>query len=80
MNGRVFEAVAARLEGRRASALDHCALEVYLADARDVIEMTPVLRAVGVPRGVVAEGVVGVRWAGGARVFCYEVRRWLELR
>src|SRR6478736_5357237 len=43
LNGRVFEAVAARIEGRAACDLYHSALEGHLPETgRFVIEMTPV--------------------------------------
>jgi hypothetical protein len=78
LNGRVFEAVAARLERRTASALYHSALEVRVPEGRFVIEMAPVRDSNGARRGVVAEGSVGSRWAGRFRIFRYEVRRWCD--
>lgn len=75
-NGRVFEAVAARLARRPACALYHSALEVRVRDGHFVIEMTPVRDAHGQQRGVVAEGAVGSRLAGRLRIFRYEIRRW----
>ena len=76
LNGRVFEAVAARLERRAPSDLYHSALEVRVPEGRFVIEQTPVPDGHGTERGVVAEGAVGSRWAGRFRIFRYEVRRW----
>lgn len=76
LNGRVFEAVAARLERRPPCDLYHSALEVRVPEGRFVIEMTPILDSNGGERGVVAEGAVGSRWAGRFRIFRYEVRRW----
>jgi hypothetical protein len=79
LNGRVFEAVAARLEHRAACDLYHSALEGHLpAIGRFVIEMTPVPDGDRTRRGVVAEGPVGARWAGRVRVCRYEVRRWRD--
>jgi hypothetical protein len=78
LNGRVFEAVAARLERRTASALYHSALEVRVPEGRFVIEMAPIRDSNGARRGVVAEGSVGSRWAGRFRIFRYEVRRWCD--
>jgi hypothetical protein len=77
-NGRVFEAVAARLARRKARDLYHSALEVRLpGDGRFVIEQAPIRDGRGRDlRGVVAEGPVGARWAGRFRIFRYEVRRW----
>jgi hypothetical protein len=76
LNGRIFEAVAARLERRRPCDLYHSALEVRIPEARVVIEMTPIPDGNGAERGVVAEAAVGSRWAGRFRIFRYEVRRW----
>jgi hypothetical protein len=69
LNGRVFEAVTARLERRRPCDLYHSALEVRVPEGRFVIEMTPVRDSNGAERGVVAEGAVGTRWAGHFRIF-----------
>ena len=78
-NGRAFEAVAARLKRRSARDLYHSALEVRLpAMGRFVIEQAPIPDGRGAERGVVAEGPVGVRCAGHARIFRYEVRRWRD--
>jgi hypothetical protein len=76
LNGRVFEAVAARLEGRPPCDLYHSALVVQVPEGRFVIEQAPVRDHYGQERGVVAEGAVGSRWAGRFRLFRYEVRRW----
>ena len=78
LNGRVFEAVAARLDRRTARALYHSALEVRVPEGRFVIEMTPIPDGDGARRGVVAEGAVGSRRAGRFRIFRYEVRRWRD--
>jgi hypothetical protein len=78
LNGRAYEAVAARLARRAALDLYHSALEVRVPEGRFVIEMTPVRRGAGAARGVVAEGAVGARWAGRLRLFRYEVRRWRD--
>jgi hypothetical protein len=78
VNGRVFEAAMALAERRPAYDLYHSALEVSLPGARFVIEQTPVPDDHGAARGVVAEGPVGCRWAGRARAFRYEVRRWRD--
>jgi hypothetical protein len=76
LNGRVFEAVAARLDRRPRCDLYHSALEVRVPEGRFVIEQAPVRDGNGAERGVVAEGAVGSRWAGRSRIFRYEVRRW----
>jgi hypothetical protein len=80
LNGRVFEAAAARAARRPACDLYHSALEVRVAAARFVIEQAPVRDARGEQRGVVAEGPVGIRWAGRFRIFRYEIRRWRDGR
>lgn len=77
-NGRVYEAITARLQHRPACDLYHSGLEVFVPEGRYVIEMTPVVDGRGRERGVVAEGPVGARWAGRRRIFRYELRRWLE--
>jgi hypothetical protein len=76
LNGRVFEAAAARAARRPACDLYHSALEVRVAPARFVIEQAPVRDTHGDRRGVVAEGPVGIRWAARFRIFRYEIRRW----
>jgi hypothetical protein len=76
LNGRAFEAVAARAGRRPVCELYHSALEVYARGGRFVIEMTPVSAGDQGLRGVVAGGAVGTRWAGRLRIFRYEVRRW----
>jgi hypothetical protein len=76
MNGRIFEAIAARLERRDRCDLYHSALEVRLPEGRFVIEMTPIRASDGAD--VVAKGAVGSRAAGRFRLFRYEVRRWRD--
>jgi hypothetical protein len=76
LNGRVFEAAAARLERRAPCDLYHSALEVRVPEGRFVIEQAPVRDSNGAGRGVVAEGPVGSRRAGRFRIFRYEVRCW----
>jgi len=76
LNGRAYEALAARIERRPACDLYHSALEVHVAEGSFVIEQTPVFNQRVKQRGVVAEGVVGSRWAGRFRMFRYEIRRW----
>src|SRR6266536_5320418 len=76
LNGRVYEALAARLRGRPVRDLYHSTLEVRVPEGRFVIEQTPIPDSDGGERGVVAEGAVGSRFAGRFRIFRYEVRRW----
>jgi hypothetical protein len=78
LNGRIFEALVARLERRDRCDLYHSALEVRVPEARFVIEMAPVGTSAGAERGVVAEGAVGARAAGRFRLFRYGVRRWRD--
>ena len=78
LNGKVYEAVAARLQQRPPCDLYHSALQVVVPRGRYVIEQTPAIDAHGSERGVVAEGPVGARWAGRFRTFRYEVHRWLD--
>ena len=78
LNGRVFEAVGARLEHRPPCDLYHAALEVRVPAGRFVIEQTPLPLNGGSERGVVAEGAVGSRWAGRVRLFRYELRCWRD--
>jgi hypothetical protein len=76
LNGRVYEALAARLQGRPACDLYHSALQVHIPESTFVIEQAPVHDWSGGRRGVVAEGAVGSRWAGRFRIFRYEIRLW----
>jgi hypothetical protein len=78
LNGRVYEAVAARLERRPTCDLYHSALQVEVAEGTFVIEQTPVHDWSGKQRGVVAEGAVGSRWASRFRIFRYEIRLWFN--
>jgi hypothetical protein len=78
LSGRLFEAISARVQGRRPCDLYHSALVVAAPEGRFVIEQTPVPDRHGERRGVVVEGPVGASLAGHFRVFRYEVRRWRE--
>jgi hypothetical protein len=77
LNGRVYEAVVARLARRPACDLYHSALTVSVPGGTFVVEQTPALPN-GEDRGVVAEGAVGSRRAGRVRLFRYELRRWRD--
>jgi hypothetical protein len=77
LNGRVYEALASRIQRRPACDLYHSALQVRVPEGRYVIEQTPVPDLGGDERGVVAGGAVGSRWAGRFRIFRYEIRLWL---
>jgi hypothetical protein len=77
LNGRVFEALAARHDHRDAKDLYHSALDVHLDTDRFVIEMAPAWGGDRLlDRGVVGNGSVGLSWLGHSRFFRYEVRRW----
>ena len=78
LNGRLFEALAARLERREPCDLYHSALEVRVPEGRFVIEQAPIRPGDGAQRGVVGEGPIGVRAAGRFKLFRYEVRRWRD--
>jgi hypothetical protein len=77
LNGRFYEAIAARLQRRPSCDLYHSALQLHVPEGAFVIEQTPVPDLSGGARGVVAGGAVGSRWAGRFRVFRYEIRLWL---
>jgi hypothetical protein len=77
-NGRVYEAIKARLDRRPVCDLYHSALQVFVPEGRYVVENTPVADDRGRERGVVIEGPVGARWAGRLRMFRYEMRRWRD--
>lgn len=78
LNGRIFEAVAARFEKRSTQDLYHSALVVRVPEGEFVIEMAPIRDGGGALRGVVAEGAVGSRWVRSLRLFRYEIRRWRD--
>jgi hypothetical protein len=77
LNGKVFEAVVARLERRTACDLYHSALIVRVPEGQFVIEQTPVWSS-DAERGVVSEGAVGAAWLGRFRMFRYELRCWRD--
>jgi len=79
LNGRVYEAIKARLERRRPLDLYHTALEVRVTEGRFIIENAwPSPDADTAARGVVVEGPVGSRRLVRLRPFRYEVRCWLD--
>ena len=78
LNGRLYEALAARFQRRRACDLYHSALQIEVADRKYVIEQAPVHDWSGEQRGVVGEGAVGAHWAGRFRIFRYEIRLWRD--
>jgi hypothetical protein len=76
LNGRLYEAITARIHGRSPHDLYHSALQVESPAGKYVIEQTPVPDLSGEQRGVVAQGAVGSRLAGRFRLFRYEIRVW----
>ena len=77
LNGRLYERLVARWEGRPPRDLYHSALEVRLPGRRFTIEMSwPVQSGSGHTRGVMAEGHVGAHLLGRWRALRYEVRCW----
>jgi hypothetical protein len=78
VNGIVYEAMRATIERRTRCDLYHSVLAINLPGGCYWIEMTPVPDHNGGQRGVVAEGPVGLRGLGRARLFRYEIRRWRD--
>ena len=78
LNGRVFEAIAARIDHRDRCDLYHSALIVRVPMCTYVIEQGPVWQNLPADRGVVAEGAVGARAAGRFKLFRYEIRCWRD--
>src|SRR6516165_7575722 len=76
LNGRLYEALAARLQRRPPRDLYHSALQIELPEGTYVVEQAPVHDRGGKDRGVVAEGPAGARWAGRFQIFRYEIRLW----
>jgi hypothetical protein len=79
LNGRIYEGIRARMEGRRPGAIYHTALQVHTTTGRFVVEtMWPSPDLDIGARGVVAEGAVFSRRLARFRTFRYEVRCWRE--
>ena len=79
LNGRIYEAIRARIERRRPLDLYHTALEVRVAEGRFIIENAwPSPDSDIAARGVVLEGPVFDRRIARLRVFRYEVRCWAD--
>ena len=78
-NGKVYEAVAARREGRKRQDLYHTALVVTLPEDRFVVESSwPIPDGNGAMRGVVVEGPVADPRLARFRAFRYELRCWRD--
>lgn len=79
LNGRLYEAITARRQGRSSLDLHHTALFVLLPEGRYVVEtMWPRPDLDCARRGVVVEGPVFSRHLSFTRVFRYEVRCWRD--
>ena len=79
LNGRIYEAIKAGLEGRRRYAIYHTALQVHLPEGRFVVEtMWPCPDSDRDSRGVVVEGAVFTRLLARLQTFRYEVRCWKD--
>lgn len=79
MNGRIYEALAARRGKRSRRDLYHSALIVTMPAGTFVIEQSwPIPSGDKKQRGVVAEGPVGTERARSLRFLRYEVRRWRD--
>lgn len=76
LNGKIYEAISARLQHRKRQNLYHAALQTYTPTTRYVIEQAPVINNNGSNRGVVSEGPVFIRSLGRFRMFRYENRCW----
>lgn len=76
LNGRFYEWVAARREGRAVLDLYHAALMLHRDHVTYAIEMGPVWNVPATDRGVVCQGPVAAKWLGRWRMFRYEVRCW----
>jgi len=78
-NGRLYEGIKARLEGRQPLDLYHTALEIRLPEGRFIVENAwPSPDADTASRGVAFEGPVFSRRIARYRPFRYEVRCWPE--
>jgi len=79
LNGRVYEAIKARIERRRPLDLYHTALEVRVAGDRFIVENAwPSPDTDIASRGVVVEGPVFSGRLARFRPFRYEVRCWRD--
>lgn len=77
-NGRIYEAISARLQRRTPCDLYHSGLEIVVPEGRYVVEQTPA-GARGAERGVVGVGPIGGRWLSRVfPIFRYELRRWRD--
>jgi len=77
MNGRIYEAIKARLDRRQPLDLYHTALEVRVPEGQYVVEtMWPSPNGDTESRGVLIEAPVFAGWMSRTRVFRYEVRCW----
>jgi hypothetical protein len=79
INGRGYEALAARREHRQRRDLYHSALIVTVPAGEFVIEQAwPIPSGDGEQRGVAVEGAVATQLTRSLRLLRYEVRRWRD--
>lgn len=79
LNGRLYEAIAARVEHREPADLYHTALQVLMPEGLFAIENAwPSPDANTISRGVVFEGPVFSRRLARFRPFRYELRCWWD--
>ena len=79
LNGRLYEAIAARRGHRERCDIYHSALIITSPTGTFVIEQAwPIPEGDSVRRGVVSEGAVGTRRARSSRFLRYEIRRWCD--
>jgi len=79
LNGRIYETIKARIEGRQPLDLYHTALEIRLPEGRFTVENAwPSPDTDIASRGVVVEGPVFSPRLSRFRPFRYEVRCWRD--
>lgn len=79
LNGRIYEAIKARVDRRRPLDLYHSAVEVSTPDGRYVVENAwPSPDSDTASRGVILEGPVLSRRMGRIRPLRYEIRCWKD--
>ena len=78
LNGQLYEALTAFLNGRERCDLYHAGLEIRVPEGRFTVEQTPA-GGDGPERGVVGVGPIAARWlAERVPLFRYELRCWRD--